>query len=111
MATYRLRHDECLIEGYSHARPFASFLPGIAGLRGLPMWVFYVNRGQAIAGFGIQDKDHPLMEFLPANKAYRTAALHGFRTFLKLKAGARTTIHEPFQPRPGAKGVTQRMRI
>jgi hypothetical protein len=111
MSTYRIARDAVEIDGYLQTRPFASFLPSIAGLRGLPMWAFYVNRGQAIAGFGIQDKDHPLMEFLPANKAYRTAALHGFRTFLKLKAGGRAQVHEPFQPAPGAKGVTQRLRI
>src|SRR3989338_9029352 len=97
MATYRLRHDECLIEGYSHARPLASFLPGIAGLWGIPMWVFYVNRGQGIAGFGIQDKDHPIMEFQPANRAYRIVPQEGFRTLIK-RAGAKSRgVCEPLR--------------
>jgi len=113
MATYRFGHDEFLIEGYSHARPFASFLPGIAGLWGVPMWVFYVNRGQAIAGFGIQDKEHPIMEFLPANRAYRTIPLHGFRTFLKFP-GRRGEVYEPFgltHSKPDGSTARRRMRI
>jgi len=61
-----------VIEDYSSLRPFSSFLPGIAGLMGIPLWVFYVNRGQAIASFGLESKDKPVMEFQPANKAYQT---------------------------------------
>src|SRR3989338_2385552 len=113
MATYRFGHDEFLIEGYSHARPFASFLPGIAGLWGVPMWVFYVNRGQAIAGFGIQEKEHPIMKFLPANRAYRTIPLHGFRTFLKFP-GRRGEVYEPFgltHSKPDGSTARRRMRI
>lgn len=113
MAAYRLGHEEFLIEDYARTRPFASFLPGIAGLWGVPLWVFYVNRGQAIAGFGIQDKEQPIMEFLPANRAYRTVPLHGFRTFLKV-LGRKEEMYEPFglATRP-AEGVTatRRMRI
>ncbi len=43
-----------VIQDYAGKRPFSSFLPGIAGPLGIPMWVFYVNRGQAIASFGIE---------------------------------------------------------
>lgn len=114
MATYRLKDDEFIIEDYNRARPFASFLPGIAGMWGIPMWAFYVNRGQAIAGFGIQDKDHPIMEFLPANKAYRSVSLHGFRTFLKVMYNRRPLFYEPFRPPSGEeadRAVTQRIRI
>jgi hypothetical protein len=82
----------------SAARPFASFLPGIAGPLGVPMWAFYVNRGQAIASFGIENKDNPIMEFEPANKAYQTTPYTGFRTFLKLKRGSDTSLYEPFAP-------------
>lgn len=110
--THRLEQNAFVIEGYHRARPFASFLPGIAGLWGVPMWVFYVNRGQAIAGFGIQDKDHPIMEFQPANRAYRTVPLQGFRTFFKWKAGGRTIVYEPFQAgASGAADAVQRMHI
>ncbi|MDP3723596.1 MAG: hypothetical protein Q8R91_08890 [Candidatus Omnitrophota bacterium] len=117
MATYHLNADDFVIEQYHQGRPFASFLPGIAGTRGIPLWAFYVNRGQAMAGFGIQDKDHPIMEFLPANRAYRTVPLQGFRTFIKLLTRRGETFYEPFQPLPrtnGAKGSAapvQRMRI
>ena len=77
-----------VIEDYADRRPFASFLPGIAGPSGIPLWVFYINRGQAIAGFGIEDRDNPIMEFQPANKAYQTTPLTGFRTFIKVLGGA-----------------------
>ena len=76
-----------VIQDYAAKRPFASFLPGIAGPLGIPLWVFYVNRGQAIASFGVENKDNPIMEFEPANKAYQTTPYTGFRTFLKLKRG------------------------
>jgi hypothetical protein len=41
------RFDESgrfVIEDEAALRPFASFLPGIAGPMGIPMWAFYVNR-------------------------------------------------------------------
>src|SRR5512142_2492891 len=85
-----------LLDGYQDWRPFASFLPGIAGPDGIPLWVFYVNRGQAIAGFGIESKDSPIMEFLPANKAYQATPYSGFRTFLKLKRAGKSQVYEPF---------------
>ncbi|HOT90988.1 MAG TPA: cellobiose phosphorylase [Anaerolineae bacterium] len=87
-----------IIANFAAARPFASFLPGIAGPLGTPLWVFYVNRGQAIASFGIENKDHPIMEFLPANKAYQSTPYTGFRTFLKLTRDGATTFYEPFAP-------------
>ncbi|MFA5431151.1 MAG: hypothetical protein WC329_08335, partial [Candidatus Omnitrophota bacterium] len=68
------------IRNYNLSRPFASFFPGIAGKYGIPMWVFYVNRGQGISSFGIKDKDHPILEFYPANKAWQATPLLGFRT-------------------------------
>ena len=55
--------------------PFASFLPGIAGPLGIPLWAFYVNRGQAMASFGVGSKDAAIMEFQPANKAYQIRAV------------------------------------
>ncbi len=73
-----------VIENYNFAKPFANFFPGIAGKYGVPMWVFYVNRGQAIASFGTKDKDHAILEFFPANKAWQLVSLQGFRTFIKI---------------------------
>lgn len=87
-----------VFQNYAAARPFASFLPGIAGLLGIPMWVFYVNRGQAIASFGIESKDNPILEFQPANKAYQSTPWTGFRTFIKLTRSAQTVLYEPFAP-------------
>ena len=67
-----------VIRDYNQAKPFASFLPGIAGVMGIPMWVFYVNRGQAITSFGIETKDNPIMEFLPAKRRTKTRPTSGF---------------------------------
>ena len=72
-------NNRYVIKDYSNKRPFASFLPGIAGENGIPLWSFYVNRGQAITSFGVADKNHPIVEFQPANKAYQTTAFTGFQ--------------------------------
>ncbi|MGC9468292.1 MAG: cellobiose phosphorylase [Anaerolineae bacterium] len=91
-------HGRFVLSDFTSARPFSSFLPGIAGPLGIPLWVFYVNRGQAIASFGVENKDNPIMEFEPANKAYQTTPYTGFRTFVKLKRGATPDLYEPFAP-------------
>ena len=69
------------IENYGTKPVFASFLPGIAGLHGIPIWCYYVNRGQGVASFGVENKDHAIMEFEPAHKAYQNVKRTGFRTF------------------------------
>ena len=84
------------IQDFQRKKPFSSFLPGIAGLKGIPMWVFYVNRGQGIAGFGVESKDHPLMEFQCAQRAYQNTAQMGFRTFLVGKRNQTVWHYEPF---------------
>ncbi|MBF0330559.1 MAG: hypothetical protein HQL17_01375 [Candidatus Omnitrophica bacterium] len=96
-ADYFLRPDGAfVVENYNQNKPFANFFPGIAGEWGIPMWVFYTNRGQGIAAFGIESKDKAIMEFQPANKAYRLTSTHGFRTFLKVKKGNVQKFYEPF---------------
>lgn len=97
---YCLKDDGAfVIEEYNLAKPFASFLPGIAGPWGKPIWVFYVNRGQAITSFGARDRNGCLLEYHPANKAYAQVFVDGFRTFLRVKG----RFYEPFaQPMPGA---------
>ena len=80
------------IKDYNKQKPFASFLPGIAGLKGIPMWVYYTNRGQGIAGFGIENKNGSIMDFVPANVAYRRTEQQGFRTFVKVEG----VVHECF---------------
>ncbi len=99
-----------VIDQYNDLAPFASFLPGIAGTLGRPAWVFYVNRGQAVASFGVRNKDGAFLEFFPADKAYQLTPSRGFRTFLKIADGDRILSHEPFQR--GAKPeVKQRLYV
>jgi hypothetical protein len=89
---YISNENEFIIENYNSSSTFSSFFPGIAGVNGIPMWAFYANRGQCITSFGMQDKDGAIMEFHPANKAYRNVSLGGFRTFLKIDG----KFYEPF---------------
>lgn len=81
------------IENYGRKSTFASFLPGISGIKGIPIWCFYVNRGQGIVSFGVENKDHAIMEFYPAHQAYQNVKRTGFRTFVK-KNGK---VLEPFR--------------
>ncbi|WP_186577095.1 cellobiose phosphorylase [Aquibacillus kalidii] len=97
-----------IIEDFDKAKTFSSFLPGIAGVMGIPMWTFYVNRGQAISSFGVQDKNAPIMEFSPANIAYKNVSTSGFRTFIKFTNSG--DIYEPFQPTPN-KNIKRNMYI
>jgi hypothetical protein len=89
---YISKNDEFVIENYNSSPTFSSFFPGIAGIFGIPMWIFYANRGQCITSFGVHDKDGSIMEFNPANKAYKHVTLNGFRTFLKIDG----KFYEPF---------------
>jgi hypothetical protein len=94
---YKLNPDgEFVIENFNFSKPLASFFPGIAGPFGIPIWAFYVNRGQAIASFGTKDKDNAILEFLPANKAWESTPLRGFRTFIKAAVGKKEYFYEPF---------------
>ena len=109
--SYSFDNNHCfIIEQYNDTAPFASFLPGIAGVTGIPAWVFYVNRGQAIASFGVRNKDGAMLEFFPADKAYQLTASRGFRTFLKISDGVNIVTHEPFQ-RGAGQGVRQRLYV
>src|SRR5437763_481537 len=94
---FDFKDNAFVIKNYQQARPFSSFLPGIAGPYGKPMWVFYTNRGQCIASFGIRNKDSAMLEFNPATKAYQDTPLLGFRTFLRVKEGRSVAFYEPFQ--------------
>lgn len=85
-----------VIENFAHVKPFSSFLPGIAGVQGIPLWAYYVNRGQGIASFGVEDKNGAIMEFFPANRSYSLVPIHGFRTFLKVKRQGEWSYMEPF---------------
>ena len=72
-----------VMENYEKRPPFAGFLPGLSGIYGTPIWCYYVNRGQCISSFGVEDKDHAIIEFFPAHQAYQYTEQMGFRTFLK----------------------------
>ena len=95
MSNYYFDSGKFVIEQFDEGKPFSSFLPGLAGLKGIPMWNFYVNRGQAICSFGVRDKNSPIMEFSPANISYKNVGTTGFRTFIKMKG--EQEIYEPFQ--------------
>lgn len=71
------------MKDYGRKSTFASFLPGIAGLHGIPIWCYYVNRGQGVVSFGVDNKDCAIMEFYPAHVAYQNVKRTGFRTFLR----------------------------
>ncbi|PPD31661.1 MAG: hypothetical protein CTY19_13110 [Methylomonas sp.] len=109
-AYYTDEHNQFVIEHYNDRTPFASFLPGIAGVTGRPAWVFYVNRGQGISSFGVRNKDGAFLEFFPADKAYQITQSRGFRSFLKISDQQGMTTHEPFQ-RGAGDSVQQRMYI
>ncbi len=97
MPSYKLlENGQFEIKDYQNTRPFASFLPGIAGPMGVPLWIFYVNRGQAISSFGVENKDKPILEFQTANRAYQLTPYLGFRTFIKIQRGINQELYEPF---------------
>ena len=83
MQPYELRSDTFIIRDYDRKPPFSSFLPGLAGITGIPMWLYYTNRGQAVASFGIHHKGNAMMEFNPANTEYENTQIRGFRTFIR----------------------------
>ena len=107
-------NNEFVIEDYNHKKTFSSFLPAVSGVYGKPMWAYYVNRGQCMATFGVNNNDYSIMEFQPANKAYRQTALQGFRTFLKVqREGEEEQFYEPFRDMQADKDqkICQRMKI
>jgi hypothetical protein len=94
-----------IMREFDRQRPMSSFLPGVAGLWGLPMWVFYVNRGQAVATFGVENKDTGILMFQTAEKAYQATPTVGFRTMFK---GTRSTGNFTSQPFDADKGTPRR---
>lgn len=95
--------ERFLMEDFDARSTFASFLPGVAGYFGKPVWAFYVNRGQAISTFGTESKDFPMLEFNPANKAYQLTPFIGFRSFIRgTRKGATAALSGSFQVEPFA---------
>ena len=95
------------IEEYNWAPAFSNFLPGIAGAWGIPLWAYYVNRGQAMTSVGVRDKDGQILEFYSLNKAVMRIEREGFRTFIRIDGGS---VYEPFR-RTERTGVSQTMII
>lgn len=79
----RQKTEDFRMKNYGKESTFASFLPGISGIHGIPIWCYYVNRGQCVVSFGIDNKDHAIMEFYPAHVAYQNVKRTGFRTFIR----------------------------
>lgn len=92
MDTYRLEGQTFVIDDYDRKPAFSSFLPGLAGVQGIPMWTFYTNRGQGMNSFGIANKGNAIMEFNTANIAFENTQVKGFRTFLRIDG----EYYEPF---------------
>jgi hypothetical protein len=95
-ATYRLdpATSSFVVDNYNWAPAFSNFLPGIAGKWGIPLWLYYVSRGQAVSSFGVRDKNGQILEFYSFNKAVMRVAREGFRTFVRLDD---RETYEPFQ--------------
>ncbi|RLG26925.1 hypothetical protein DRN85_01545 [Methanosarcinales archaeon] len=96
-----------VIENYNWAKPFSSFFPGIGGRWGVPLWAYYVNRGQCVSSIGIRDKDNAIMEFFSFNKACQMVGNQGFRTFLRVNGDV---LYEPFKQSEDGM-VSQRMIV
>lgn len=89
---FYLSGNKFIIENYDRQPAFSSFLPGLAGVKGIPVWSYYTNRGQGINSFGIHNKGNAMMEFNAANTAYENTPVKGFRTFVRLNG----QFFEPF---------------
>lgn len=92
MSNYKLEGDKFIIDNYTEVPAFSSFLPGLSGVKGIPVWSFYTNRGQGINSFGIHHKGNAIMEFNSANTAYENTPIKGFRTFVRVGG----EYYEPF---------------
>ncbi len=88
-----------VMRNFDLARPMSNFLNGLGGMWGIPMWAFYVNRGQAITSFGKQNKDNAIAKFVTAEKAYLQTPFTGFRTFIRATCGDKHFTYMPFFPR------------
>jgi len=108
-AAYTLKSSgEFVIENYNFAKPFSSFLPGVAGIYGKPLWCFYVNRGQGVCSFGVEHRENMIMEFIPADQAYQRTPSLSFRTFYKIHRTDAPECYEPFRNDPK---IPQKMMI
>ena len=89
---------EFIMDDYDIKKPFSSFLPGIAGIKGIPLWTYYANRGQGITSVGSKDKNGAIIEFnLPLSNNLLSSLMQ--TVFLLPRAvslNGTTNITEPF---------------
>lgn len=93
-----------VMKNFDTAKPMSDFLNGLGGVWGVPMWAFYVNRGQGLTSFGTQNKDGSIEKFVTAEKAYQQTPFTGFRTFIKGQRAGKPFTHMPFFPRSTVDG-------
>ena len=107
--SYRLDPETSafVIQDYNRARPFSNFLPGIAGLWAVPLWAYYVGRGQGVCSAGVRDNDGQILEFQSFNLACMRVEREGFRTFFNVDGGE---VYEPFRKGAGPD-VEQTMTV
>jgi len=87
------RNETFVVDDYGKKSTFASFLPGIAGIRGIPIWCYYVNRGQCVVSFGLWTiKIMRSWNFIRRIRHIRMSRPQDSAPFLK-KNG---TVFEPF---------------
>ena len=98
---FTLKNGRVTLADYDKAPPFTSFLPGLSGVRGIPLWVFYCNRGQGVSSMGVHHKGNALMEFHPANIAYEKTAWRAFAPSCGQRAGFMSPS-APWSGRPSA---------
>jgi hypothetical protein len=96
-----------VMRNYDQQKPMSSFLPGLGGVWGVPMWAFYVNRGQGITAFGVDNKDGAIAKYNSAEKAYQQTPFTGFRTFLKGQRNGNKWEHMPFFPEMNRRECTR----
>lgn len=103
-------YSRYVMKNFDVLKPMANFLAGVGGLWGVPMWAFYVNRGQALTSFGVANKDGAIEGFVTAEKAYQETPFTGFRTFLKAERNGECFTHEPFFPSTGSSSSKEMKR-
>ena len=92
MSHYSFNKDKFIVYNYQNAKTFSNFLPAIAGVDGKPLWAFYANVGQVMAGFGVNNKETPITPFDSANLAYMNLSTRSFRSFVR----SDNVLYKPF---------------
>ena len=64
MESYRLEGQTFVIDDYDRKPAFSSFLPGLAGVKGIPLWTFYTNRGQGMNSLVLTIRVMPLWNLI-----------------------------------------------